>query len=46
MVALYKKNIFFEKNNCVLYNGNALEVLKNIPDNSVDCVVTSPHIGG
>lgn len=25
-----------------IYNGDCLEVLKNFPDNSIDCVVTSP----
>lgn len=28
--------------NCKLYNGDCLEVMKQIPDNSVDCVITSP----
>ena len=27
---------------CVLYKGDCLEVMKQIPDKSVDCVVTSP----
>lgn len=25
-----------------LYNGDCLEVMKNIADNSVDCIVTDP----
>lgn len=25
-----------------LYNGDCLEVMKNIPDNSVDLIITSP----
>ena len=29
-----------------IYNGDCLEVLKTLPDNSVDCVVTSPPYWG
>ena len=25
-----------------LYNGDYLEVMKNIPDKSVDCIITDP----
>ena len=28
--------------NIKLYNGDCLEVMKDIPDKSVDCIVTSP----
>ena len=28
-----------------LYNGDCLEVIKEIPDNSIDCVVTDPPFG-
>ena len=31
----------FEKSN-IVYQGDCLEVLKNIPDKSVDCIMTSP----
>jgi DNA modification methylase len=26
--------------------GNSLEKLKDLPDDSIDCIVTSPHITG
>lgn len=32
--------IDIEKNTII--NGNSLEVLKSLPDNSIDCCVTSP----
>lgn len=37
---IYKK---FKKNvKCILYNGNALDILNKIPDSYVDLVITSP----
>jgi len=33
---------FFRTNNGILFSGNSLEVLKQLPSESVDCVVTSP----
>ena len=35
-------NIFYETENGILYQGHVLEILKKIPDESIDCVVTSP----
>ena len=29
-------------NKIELYNGDCLEVMKTLPDNSIDCIVTSP----
>ncbi len=37
-----EKNRYFETENGILYHGDALSVLKTLPDNSVDCIVTSP----
>ena len=37
-----KENIFYETENGILYQGHVLEILKKIPDESIDCVVTSP----
>jgi DNA modification methylase len=37
---------YFESNNGILYCGNVLEEIKNINDNFVDCVVTSPPYWG
>lgn len=31
---------------CKIYTGNCLEVLKTLPDESVDCVITSPPYWG
>ena len=33
---------YFESKNGILFCGNCLEILKQFPDESVDCVVTSP----
>jgi len=35
-------SVFYESKNGVLYNNDTLTQLKLLPDNSVDCVVTSP----
>jgi DNA modification methylase len=39
-----KKNnyIYWETENGTLYNGECLDVLKTLPDESVNCVITSP----
>ncbi len=39
----YKK---YELGNGILYNGHVLDVLKDLPDESVDCIVTSPPYWG
>jgi len=41
-----QENRYFETKNGMLFNGNVLEVLKQLPDNSVDTVVTSPPYWG
>ena len=33
---------YFETENGILYNGDVFEVLKNFPEGSIDCVITSP----
>jgi DNA modification methylase len=33
---------YYETNNGKLYQGNIIDALKIIPDNSIDCVMTSP----
>ena len=37
---------YFETDNGKLYNGGCLDILKQMPDESVDCVVTSPPYWG
>lgn len=37
-----QNNIYFKNNNGILYNGNVLELIKQFPDESVDCVISSP----
>lgn len=39
-------NVYYENNDSKIYNGNCLEVLKQLPDESIDCVVTSPPYWG
>jgi DNA modification methylase len=41
-----KENVYFETKNGILYNGDVLSVLRTFPDESVDCVVTSPPYWG
>jgi len=41
-----KEKVYYETKSGILYNGNVLEVLRVLPDNSVDCVVTSPPYWG
>ena len=38
--------LYYEKNGIIIYNGDCLETLKQIPDNSVDTIVTSPPYWG
>ncbi|MEM0143616.1 MAG: hypothetical protein QXL94_06665 [Candidatus Parvarchaeum sp.] len=33
-------------NNLTIYNQNVLDALHNIPDSSIDCIVTSPPYYG
>jgi hypothetical protein len=37
-----KENRYFETEDGTLYNNDVLEVLKQLPDESIDCVITSP----
>ena len=37
---------YFESDKCTLYHGNTLEVLKTLPPESVDCIITSPPYWG
>jgi len=37
-----KQNRWFETENGILFNGDVLEILKTIPDESIDNVITSP----
>ena len=41
-----KENIYYETENGILYNSNVLDVLKSLPDESIDCIVTSPPYWG
>jgi len=36
------KNKFYETDNGILYNGNCINILQTLPENSIDLVVTSP----
>lgn len=36
---------YFETDLGVLYQGDALEVLKGLPDNSIDTIITDPPYG-
>lgn len=33
---------YYEEPNITIYNGDCLEVMKELPDQSIDCVITSP----
>lgn len=37
---------YYEDDNVTLYHGRALDVMREIPDGSVDCIVTSPPYFG
>jgi len=41
-----KENRYFETENGILYCGNVLDILKEIPDESIDCIITSPPYWG
>jgi len=43
---MLNNHIYFETDNGVLYQGHVLEVLKKMPDKSVDCIFTSPPYYG
>jgi site-specific DNA-methyltransferase (adenine-specific) len=36
---------YFDANEAVVYHGNCLDELKNLPDNSIDAIVTDPPYG-
>jgi DNA modification methylase len=40
-----KENRYFETENCILYNADCLDISKQMPDNSVDLVITDPPYG-
>jgi site-specific DNA-methyltransferase (adenine-specific) len=42
---LPKENRYYETENGILYNADCLDMLKQIPDNSVDLVLTDPPYG-
>ena len=39
-------NIFYEDDWSQIYLGDCIDILKGLPDNSVQCVVTSPPYWG
>ena len=41
-----KENRYFETDNGILYCANVLEILPKFPDESIDCIVTSPPYWG
>ena len=40
------ENAYYKDNDIAIYHGDALSVLRELPDNIVDCVVTSPPYWG
>ena len=44
--AFPRDRIYFETDDGILYNSNILEILRYFPDESIDCVVTSPPYWG
>jgi site-specific DNA-methyltransferase (adenine-specific) len=36
---------YYSEPNITIYNGDCLEVMKELPDNSIDCVITDPPYG-
>lgn len=36
---------YYKDKDTTLYNGDCLEIIKDIPDNSIDCIVTDPPYG-
>ena len=43
--AFPKENRYFETENGILCNSDALEILKQMPDNCIDTVITDPPYG-
>jgi len=41
-----KENIYFQTDKGILYNGDVLEQLKQLPSESIDCIITSPPYWG
>ncbi len=41
-----KENRYFETDNGILYCANVLEILPKFPDESIDCIITSPPYWG
>jgi DNA modification methylase len=41
-----ENNIFYQSENGILYNGESLSILRNIPAESINCCVTSPPYYG
>ena len=41
-----KENRYFETENGILYCANVLEILPKFPDESIDCIITSPPYWG
>jgi len=41
-----KENIYLQRQKGILYQGDVLEILKRLPDESVDCIITSPPYWG
>jgi site-specific DNA-methyltransferase (cytosine-N4-specific) len=41
-VCVISREAYLRDSDLTLYVGDALEVLRDLPDGSVDCVVTSP----
>lgn len=39
-------SLYYEDENVTLYHGKALEIVREMPDESVDCIVTSPPYFG
>ena len=37
---------YFKDDNCTIYHGDAIEMLRLLPDESVQCCVTSPPFWG
>jgi len=41
-----EENRYYEKSSGILYLGNTIDILKTFPDESVDCIITSPPYWG
>lgn len=42
---LPQKDLCFQENNCFLYNADAIDILKILPENYIDSVITDPPYG-